>query len=141
MIKKILWAIFGNDDDPRPPDWYELPYWLKVAFWYCRNPVHNLFTYTLGFKGKEYTQTGRLPEHNFIPSEDGGGFNWRIIWWRKLPFPFFSYVTYNQAWHWLFKRVLVGWRDNGALGAGIKPAWWWAAGLAAAAGCYLILRG
>ena len=58
---KFLWIVFGNNDNPYPPDWF-MPKcehdWLRQYMWYVRNPMHNFFFYVIGFKNKnlDYTQ-------------------------------------------------------------------------------------
>jgi len=88
---KLLWAIFGNDEDPEPPVRY-MPGRnenLREFMWFfVRNPLHNFDTRVIGtFK---------------YPSE------WRV-WHSKrswnLILPFFSYKG---------KKVegYIGWRPK-----------------------------
>jgi len=58
-MKKLLWAIFGNDDDPYPPIWFMTnePQWIRTIMWYVRNPLHNFFWYVIGFKNRNLDYT------------------------------------------------------------------------------------
>jgi len=55
----LLWAIFGNDDDPYPPIWFMTnePQWIRTIMWYVRNPLHNFFWYVIGFKNRNLDYT------------------------------------------------------------------------------------
>ena len=88
---KLLWAIFGNDEDPEPPAWF-MPNRnenLREFMWFfVRNPFHNFDTRVAGtFK---------------YPSE------WRV-WHSKrswnLILPFFSYR--GKKW-----EGYIGWRPK-----------------------------
>jgi len=55
---KFIWAIFGNDEDPDPPDWFmpEKNENLREFTWFfIRNPLHNFcarFVQSFGFAFK-----------------------------------------------------------------------------------------
>ena len=116
MLKKILWAIFGNDDDPNPPADYQLgwPQWRRRLYWFAfRNPLHNLTFYVLGVAGKPFERVVIYPPRtlsNLVFRPEG----WYIAVvkykWLRLPF-----VSYQGAG--LIKKFYVGWRERGNLGA------------------------
>lgn len=99
-MKKLLWAIFGNDDDPYPPIWFmpNKPQWLRTVMWYIRNPLHNFFWHVIGFKDKplDYTQIWNTKQ------------KWNLV------LPFFSY----RGKRWEF---YIGWRpDSKAFGIAFR---------------------
>ena len=60
-MRRFLWSIFGNDDDPVVLDFYlpGWPFWIRQALWlFWRNPLHNLFCYRWGLGKKTYPQVG-----------------------------------------------------------------------------------
>ncbi len=93
---KIIWAIFGNDDDPYPPSWFmkERSEWLRQLIWYCRNPLHNFFWNIIGFRK--------------YPLDYSQIWNQKQRW--NLVLPFFSYRGKKVEFY-------LGWRpDRKALG-------------------------
>lgn len=88
---KLIWAIFGNDDSPEPPNWF-MPNrnenLRKFMWFFVRNLLYNFDTRVIGtFK---------------YPAE------WRV--WRtkrnwNLILPFFSY-------RWKKWEFYIGWRPK-----------------------------
>lgn len=107
--KGVLWAIFGNEDDPNPPGDYlpgESVTWRRVCWWF-RNPLHNLTFYVLGCADKPTAVIGRLPFSVFAPD---GGWNWAFTFSGWFPRPFVSHRGERFQWY-------VGWRPpHGAIG-------------------------
>lgn len=112
-MRKYLWSIFGNDDDPKAPEWYQLewPEWRRQFYWlFLRNPLHNLFSYTIGLGKRDYRAIGNYPKDVFAPK----GWNRCLLWYKGIPFPFISY--YNPDG--FVKKFYIGWRPpGGGLGA------------------------
>lgn len=108
---KILWAVFGNDDEPEAPSWYmpEWPRWRRQLWWlFFRNPLHNLCFYVLGIADKEFTSAGKYPSDVFVPY----GWNWAVRRYKWLRLPFVSY----QNRRGIVKKFYVGWRERGNFG-------------------------
>jgi hypothetical protein len=111
LIKIIVWAIFGNDEEYPPPLWYAARFkpstrqaWIN-ACWLIRNPIHNLTWHLIGVYGKEWERVGIDPLHSYARA---GGWQWCVIkykWWRL---PYLSYI--NRRF-----RVNAGWSDAGNL--------------------------
>ena len=62
---KIIWLIFGNDEDPEPPEWFmpsENENWREFCWFFVRNPLHNFCSY----KGKKFEGY-----FGFRPKSDG----------------------------------------------------------------------
>lgn len=114
MIKKILWFIFGNNDEPQAPDWYrpEWPRWRRQLYWLLfRNPLHNFTFYVIGIADRRFSRLGDFPNDVFSPA---GGWNICMIYypswqgyWLRLPFA--SY----QGKH---LKAYIGWRERGNFG-------------------------
>lgn len=102
---RIVWALFGNDDDgiyggteyPQTP-WQAVKWWVK-------NPAHNLMFYILGVVGKPFVRVGRFPKDNFSPV---GGWNWCVIKYKWARLPFISYIGKCKFY--------IGWRERGNFG-------------------------
>lgn len=105
-INPIYW--FLNDDDQWPESWYNPDSAFRVITWYFRNPVHNLFFYVIGIadKKKEFIIEGRFPGQVFAP--DPNKWNWTIIKYKWMRFPFISYIGWCKFY--------AGWRERGNLG-------------------------
>lgn len=108
MIKKILWNIFGNDDDWPPPDSYRQgeAMWKRKLMWSLRNPLHNFTFYVIGIADKEFTVRGRYPNDVF---NRGGGWNWFVCEYKWLRLPFISYIGESIKFY-------IGWRERGNFG-------------------------
>lgn len=114
-MRNWCWSIFGNDDDPEPPEWHKpnSKYWIRYISWYIRNPFHNLFNYRWGvvkeIREGKYKMGGKTPPHVFNPDK-----GWNYI------LPFFSYQSeVFTKFPFLKGRYLLiyaGWRPMGALG-------------------------
>ena len=87
----LLWKIFGNDEDPKPPNWFmpNKPQWLRTVMWYIRNPLHNFSHYWIG--------TGNYPSVWEV---------WRTSRSFNLILPFFSYRGKKFEFY-------IGWRPKG----------------------------
>ncbi len=132
-MKKIIWALFGNDDDGIYGDLNFNPsqqktWWIAIKWW-LRNPFHNFTFYVIGLADipeSDYTRRGRYPFTNFNPYM---GWNFTAITYKWLWLPFISYEGE-------FGKFYIGWRDRGAFGfkltgwllvffiAGLFIYWW-----------------
>lgn len=116
-MRKLLWAIFGNDDDPNPPEWYEpaWPEWRRRIYWFAlRNPFHNLTFYVLGIADKQFERVAVYPKGapvNLVFRDEGGWYI-AIVRYKWLRLPFVSYQGPG-----LVKKFYIGWRERGNLGA------------------------
>jgi len=78
----FLWSIFGNDEEPFPPDWYKgykwFPFWLRFQWLFIRNPLHNLTWHRWGFVDErdKWFASGPYSKHVWDPN---GGWN-KITW-------------------------------------------------------------
>ena len=86
---------FYNSDEPTPPAWYEpgTAQWLRVFYWYCRNPLYNFGKYVLGCRDINYTVTGTSPVLvNLLADIGQTGWKHSFIWlYGFIPLPFVSY--------------------------------------------------
>jgi len=107
----LLWALFGNADDPTPPADY-MPTasekWRAVCWWF-RNPLHNLCFYVLGCCDEDSVTAGKLPSAVFLPDN---GFNWyftgtarRSMYWRP-------FLSHRGRWF----KIYIGFRSGGSFG-------------------------
>ncbi len=115
-MKKIIWAIFGNDDDPNPPTVYYpgWPEWRRRLYWWFRNPFHNLFFYVLGCADKTFERRAAYPKDapgNLVFRPEGGWYV-AVTKCRGWRLPFVSYQGTG-----LVKKFYIGWRERGNLGA------------------------
>lgn len=89
-----LWWFY-NSDEPIPPAWYEpgKSQWLRVFYWYCRNPLYNFGKYVIGCKDINYTVTGTSPVLVNLMADIGQtGWKHSFIWlYGFIPLPFVSY--------------------------------------------------
>ena len=114
MIKRIFWAIFGNDDDPEPPSDYNpgWPLWRRRLWWWFRNPFHNLFFYVIGVVGKP------IERIVIYPKDAASNLVFRPLGWyvtyikyKSFRLPFISYQGTG-----FIKKFYAGWREKGNLG-------------------------
>ena len=108
---RILWALFGNEDDgiygdekwragrnPSP--------WLAIAWWF-RNPFHNLFFYVIGVADRPRT---------FYSTREWGSPGWTFhvlrCGWLWLPF-----ISHRGR-----VNFYAGWRPYGAFGFKLNRA-------------------
>lgn len=113
-MKKLLWAIFGNDDDPNPPADYVVPEWVRLTCWYGRNPFHNLTFYVIGLADKKFERVAVYPK-GWCPTlvfRVEGGWYIAVVKYRWLRLPFVSYQGAG-----LIKKFYIGWRERANLGA------------------------
>lgn len=121
----IFWEIWGNDEDPSPPNWYmpaltlDSPGWVKepepwrrIFMWYLRNPHHNLQWHVIGVVGRQFTRTGDYPTQIWNPN---GGWNFAVIHYRRVFLPFVSYRGKSVEFY-------LGWRESGAFGRALRKA-------------------
>jgi hypothetical protein len=106
---KIIWALFGNDEDGIYGDLNWNPTqsksaWIAIKWWF-RNPLHNLFFHVLNVP-KPFTSYGDYPTDVFSPV---GGWNrvWRIGWNGKE----YKFISYIGA-----IKFYIGWRERGNFG-------------------------
>ena len=107
-LNPIWWL--GNADDPLPPDWYRAGQPFRNVMWYFRNPFHNLNFFVIGISDKPFIRAGEFPRSTFNPCD---GWNWSVIRYYRLRFPFVSY-KHNRV------RIYFGWRTGGAFGIELK---------------------
>lgn len=77
-----LWLLFGNADDPDPPDSHapgRLMWWRRITWW-VRNPAHNFTFYLLGVGDRDRTLRG-LYGTDVHPPQGG----WLICWTTMEP--------------------------------------------------------
>ncbi|MEW6214101.1 MAG: hypothetical protein AB1478_02685 [Nitrospirota bacterium] len=104
----MIWKIFGNDEDPIPPEWY-LPEkkmcWREFMWFIVRNPLHNFTWHIIGIVNKSFS----VKYLNYK--------NWycHILMYKRFIFPFISYNGKRCVFY-------IGWRKNGAFGIKINPA-------------------
>lgn len=121
IIKKFLWSIFGNDEEPVPPSWYLLdrpkwPYWFAHFVWlFVRNPLHNFTWHIIGFVGEKFDRFGDYPNDVFNPH---GGWNQCIIIYKDKFYKFRSYCGKK-----FIKEFYLGWRERGDWGFKLKFNW------------------
>lgn len=116
-MKRILWAIFGNDDDPYHPSDYQpgWPEWRRRLYWFAlRNPFHNLTFYVLGVAGKSFERLAIYPKGapSSLVFRSEGGWYVAVVKYRWLRLPFVSYQGQG-----IIKKFYLGWRERGNLGA------------------------
>lgn len=110
MIKKVLWALFGNDEDGFYGDTSWNPeqkksLWIAVQWW-VRNPFHNLTFHVICPKSP-FTREGSFPKDVFNPC--GSGWNRCVITSATgKKFPFISYIGWCKFY--------IGWRERGNFG-------------------------
>lgn len=100
-----LWW-FGNVDEPVPPATYQPDDPHRVRNYRWRNLGHNFTFYVIGIADREFTRTGRHPEHVFAP---GRGWNWAVSRHHCCFLPFLSY-------HGGYCETYFGWRERGNFG-------------------------
>ncbi|MBI5343970.1 MAG: hypothetical protein HZB83_01295 [Deltaproteobacteria bacterium] len=115
VVKTFLWSIFGNDDDPVPPEWYHptWPLWVRTVSWYVRNPFHNLTSYRWGLSGVQDKELKALFPGCVWAL---GGRKWQFAVWyyagREYPF-----VSYRGKW----VKAYIGWRaHSGGFGMALR---------------------
>jgi hypothetical protein len=108
-MKKLIWALFGNDEDGIYGDRYwnpeqEKSIWRAVRWWF-RNPFHNLMFHVLSVP-KPFTSEGDFPHDVFSPI---GGWN-RVTRTgaNGKRYRFISYIGWCKAY--------IGWRERGNFG-------------------------
>jgi len=118
-MKKLLWALFGNDDDGVYGDLNWNPNQEKTIkraiLWWLRNPFHNLTFYVFGVP-KPFTSKGDYPNDVFNPS--GGWNNVLHIGADGKEYSFRSYIGWCKFYY--------GWRERGNFGVKftIVTSWW-----------------
>jgi hypothetical protein len=60
-LNPVWW--FKNDGEPDPPADYkpDKPQWLRVLFWYLRNPLVNFCDYVIGVEDRDHIAYGQAP--------------------------------------------------------------------------------
>lgn len=105
---RILWALFGNDEDGiyGPDDFLPgKPQWYRAVRWWIRNPFHNLMFHVLSVP-KPFISYGTAPYDVFNPA---GGWN-RVtrLSASGRKYPFISYIGHVKFY--------IGWRERGNFG-------------------------
>lgn len=126
-VGELLWSVFGNDDDPRPPaSWRpQWPEWRRLLVWYvARNPIHNLLFYRLGVVGRGWRVDGRFPSAAPSGVEMWPPAPYRVAWcihthprlaWLRLPFVSWRVPMFGRG-----IEGYIGWRPSGALGGSLR---------------------
>lgn len=116
LLKKIIWALFGNDDDPNPPVNYYAhePMLYRGVRWWFRNPFHNLTFYVLGLADEPFRRVVVYPRgiSGLLVFRPEGGWYIACAKYKWLRLPFISYQGTG-----LVKKFYLGWRERGNLGA------------------------
>ena len=102
---RLLWALFGNEDDGIYGDdkWRagRAKTWKLAVIWWFRNPFHNLFFYVIGVADRHRT---------FYSTREWGSSGWTFhvlrCGWLWLPF-----ISYRGR-----VKFYIGWRPYGAFG-------------------------
>lgn len=116
MLKRLIWAIFGNDDDPTPPADYmpEWPEWRRRLYWLAfRNPLHNFTFFVIGLADKPFERVAVYPKgaSGLLVFRPEGGWYVAVLKYKWLRLPFVSYQGKG-----LVKKMYIGWRERGNLG-------------------------
>lgn len=117
-MEKIIWALFGNDDDPNPPEDYYPgePMLYRGVRWWLRNPCHNMGFYVLGLAGKPFERVALYPRgaSGLLVFRPEGGWYIAVVKYRWLRLPFVSYQGTG-----LVKKFYCGYRERANLGVKI----------------------
>ena len=108
-----IWWVKNDDDFPPPADYrpkLKAGAWRDFNWW-CRNPFTNFTNYVIGLEDRDFTLTGRYPDHVGNPN---GGWNWTFIHYKWVRLPFISYTHKFKRTEFNF---YLGWRPAGCLGA------------------------
>lgn len=110
MLTKLIWALFGNDEDG--------PYgagtnfnpegkkaWCIAVRWWFRNPFHNLTHHVIGIYGEDFRT------YSIYENFPGWSKMTRVL--RGKTYPYWNY----QAPTWQF---YIGWRSSGAFGIALR---------------------
>jgi len=126
-VGDMAWSVFGNNDDPKPPESFrsEWPEWRRLFVWYVtRNPLHNLFFYRIGVKGKGWRVIGRFPSGSPSGVEMWPPSPYRMAWcyhehpslpWLRLPFVSWRIPMFGRG-----LEGYIGWRPSGSFGGSLR---------------------
>lgn len=108
IIPKIIWTLFGNEDDGYIGDKNWNPEqvdsaWIRVKWW-VRNPLHNLVFYVIGCADKDSIRCGTKTTSVFANE----GWNFAYTKTSRMYYPFISY--YGSV------KFYIGWRERGNFG-------------------------
>jgi len=122
MIKDYLWSIFGNDEEPFPPDWYKrdnawFPFWYRFQWLFIRNPLHNLAWHIIGFVGEldSWYPIGDYKDDVWNPK---GGWN-KITWFNKKTNKKKIFRSYRGK----YIEFYFGPRERGNYGVALRRAY------------------
>ena len=100
-LNPVWW--FKNDGEPDPPADYkpDKPQWLRVLFWYLRNPLVNFCDYVIGVEDRDHIAYGQVPI-DITDWLDAGETGWKfgvlkvnlLVW-----LPYVSYTGTHVLWH------------------------------------------
>lgn len=112
MLSKIIWAIFGNDEDGPIGDARWNPerkdtLWIRIKWW-VRNPFHNFTHHVIGIHGEPFAsikvyEQGNLQKHIRVMQRNG----------ERREYPYWIYDNGRIEWYF-------GWRSSGAFGIAIR---------------------
>lgn len=107
---RILWALFGNDEDGIygcgtnwNPD-CEKSAWRAIRWWF-RNPAHNLTHHVIGIYGKPFES------HIVYENNPGWSKSTRVLDNKQYPY-------WNYRGHGI--QFYFGWRASGAFGIALR---------------------
>jgi hypothetical protein len=107
-MNRILWALFGNDEDSVIGDASFNPErrdtWLIRLRWWLRNPAHNLCFHVINVP-TPFTSAGLYPTDVFAPH------GWNMVVHTGAngkQYPFISYIGRVKCY--------MGWRERGNFG-------------------------
>jgi len=101
-MNKILWAIFGNDEDSVIGDKRFNPeqkdtVWIRIKWW-LRNPFHNFTHHVIGIYGEPFLSCQEYRRGNWTKMT-------RLLRGKEYP-----YWNYNNG----EVEFYFGWRSSGA---------------------------
>lgn len=82
-LNPLWWPL--NDFERMPPAWYlpQRPLWWRAAFWWFRNPFHNVGRYVLGVCDQNYwVVITRRDGYEHVVRDDGGHEDYLVGWER-----------------------------------------------------------
>ena len=109
-MKKIIWALFGNDEDGIYGDLSFNPEKKKSVLiaikWWFRNPFHNFCFHVIGVP-RPFTTSGDYPWDVFNPN---GGWN-RLVHTSAVNGKKYRFISYIGRC-----KFYVSWRERGNFG-------------------------
>lgn len=111
-MSKVIWALFGNDEDgiygsTRWNPEGKKTVWTAIRWWF-RNPFHNFTHHVIGIYGKPFISVELISK-----GSPGRGFSKtaRVLGSRSYPYWHYS----GNGW-----QAYLGWRSSGAFGISLR---------------------